>query len=167
MREEQQTLTVRGNVRHPSICSTETMHALPDGADPNQAVMQNVPFFVDGLNFGDVVRLGPPDEVGIRPIEAVVIPSGCVRFLALTGPLRQSDLVEHLYGLFQPPLIRIETGEGLISVSVHPDLEPEAPVYEVFDWFEARGIPPGDESVGVSNVFESEIGPLGYPPAFP
>jgi hypothetical protein len=104
---------------------------------------------------------------GIRLIEAVVIPSGCVRFLVLTGPLPEPDLVEHLSDLFPPPEIRAECGEGLVAVSVHPGLEPEEPVYELFDWFEARGIPPGDESVGVSRVFESEIGPLGYPPAFP
>jgi uncharacterized protein DUF4265 len=167
MREEPQTLIVGGFVRYPTVCSRETMHALPDPADPDQAMIQNVPFFVDGLNFGDVVRLGPPDDIGIRPIEAVVIPSGCVRFLVLTGPLPEPDLVEHLSDLFPAPEVRAESGEGLVAVSVHPDLEPEEAVYEVFDWFEARGIPPGDESVGVSHLFESEIGPLGYPPAFP
>jgi hypothetical protein len=167
LREEQQTLTVRGNVRHASICSSETMHALHDPAHPDQAVIQNISFFVDGLNFGDVVRLGPPDEIGIRPIEAVVIRSGCVRFLVLTGPLPEPDLIERLSDLFPPPVVRAECGNGLIAVSVHPDLEPEEAVYEVFDWFVVRGIPAGDDSVGVSNLFESEIGPLGYPPALP
>ena len=164
MREEPQTLTVRGFVRQSSICSSETMHALPDPADPDQAMIQNVPFFVDGLNFGDVVRLGRTDDIGIRPIEAVVIPSGCVRFLVVTGPLSESDLIEDLSEIFPPHQVRIESGEGLISVSVHPDLEPEEAVYEVFDWFEERGVPPGAESVGVSELFESAIGPLGYPP---
>jgi hypothetical protein len=87
MREEPQTLTVMAPVPHWRICTSETMHALPDPAHPDQAVFQNVPFFVDGLNFGDVVRLGPPDELGVRPIEAVVTTNGHVRFLALTGPL--------------------------------------------------------------------------------
>jgi hypothetical protein len=160
VREEQQTLTVRGHVRHASICSSETMHALPDPAHTDQAVIQNVPFFVDGLNFGDVVRLGPVDDIGIRPIEAVVIPSGCVRFLALTGPLPEPDLIEHLSDLFPPHELRAECGDGLVAVSVHPALEPEEAVYATFDWFEERGIPPGDESVGVSNLFESHIGPL-------
>ena len=70
MRERQQTFVVRGHVREPSIGGSETIHALPDPADPDQAVIQNVPFFVDGLNFGDIVRLGPPDDIGVRPIEA-------------------------------------------------------------------------------------------------
>jgi hypothetical protein len=42
----------------------------------------------------------------------------------------------------------------------HPDLEPEEAVFEVFEWFEERGVPPGDDSVGVSNLFEGEVGPL-------
>jgi hypothetical protein len=167
MRERPQTVTVRGFVRQRAICSSETMHALPDPADSGQAVIQNVPFFVDGLNFGDVVRLGPPDEIGIRPIDAVVIPSGCVRFLVVTGLHCESDLVAHLACLFSPHEVRMEIGEGLISVSVHPDREPEEVVFEVFDWFEQQGVPPGDDSVGVSNLFESEVGPMGYPPALP
>ena len=161
MRKEHQTLTVRGHVRHPSTCSSETMHALPDPADPDQAVIQNVPFFVDGLNFGDVVRLGPPDEIGIRPIEAVVIPSGCVRFLVVIGPLAAEHLVDHLYEIFPVPMVRVETGQGLLAVCVHPDLAPDEVVFEIFDWFEAQGVPPGDECVGISELLESEIGPLG------
>jgi Domain of unknown function (DUF4265) len=138
------------------------MHALPDPADADQAVIQNVPFFVDGLNFGDVVRLGPPDDIGIRPIEAVVIPSGCVRFLVVTGPLPESDLVEHLSNLFPPHEVRVESGEGLLAVSVHPAVEPEEAVYAVFDWLEARGVPAEDDSFGVTNLFESQVGPLSY-----
>ena len=167
MREEQQTFVVRGHVRDRSICGSETMHALPDPADPDQAIIQNVPFFVDGLNFGDVVRLGRPDDIGIRPIEAVVIPSGCVRFLVVIGPLSGEHLVEHLYELFPLPMVRIESGDGLLAVCVHPDLDPHEVVFEVFDWFELQGVPPGDEIVGVSELFESEIGPLGYRPGFP
>jgi Domain of unknown function (DUF4265) len=167
MKEEHQTLTVRGHVRHQTFCSSETMYALPDPADPDQAVIQNVPFFVDGLNFGDVVRLGPRDDIGIRPIESVVIPSGCVRFLVVTGPLSESDLADHLTGLFPSHMVRVETGDGLLAVSVHPDLEPQEAVFEVFDWFEAKGVPPGDDSVGVSHLLESEVGPLGYPPWLP
>lgn len=35
------------------------MHALPDPADPDQAVLDNVTFFVDGLNHGpDRARRG-------------------------------------------------------------------------------------------------------------
>jgi hypothetical protein len=161
VREEQQTLTVRGHVRHHSICSSETMHALPDPADPDQAVIQNVPFFVDGLNFGDVVRLGRSDESGIRPIEAVVTPSGCTRFLVLTGDLSAAGLMARLYDLYPEYALRIEGHDTeLLSVSVHPDLDADDVVFEVFAWFEDEGVPPDDESVGITPLFESEVGPL-------
>jgi hypothetical protein len=167
MREQPHTLTVRGVVRHPEICSSETMHALPDPADPNQAVIQNVPFFVDGLNFGDVVRLGPPDEIGIRPIEAIVTPSGCVHFTVLTGELPERDLVAYLSDLFHPLGVRIESGDGLLAVSVHPDFDPVQVVHAVFDWFEELDPRPPDDLFGVSRIFETEVGPAGYPPWLP
>ncbi|HEY7266874.1 MAG TPA: DUF4265 domain-containing protein [Solirubrobacterales bacterium] len=167
MRGEQPTLTVSAIVRHVPFCSGETMQALPDPADPNQAVIQNVPFFVDSLNFGDLVRLGPADEMGIRPVEEIVTPSGCVHFTVLTGELPQADLVAYLSDLFHPYAVRIESGESLLAVSVHPDLEPEEVVYCVFDWFEDLEPPPAEDAFGVSPLFESEVGPLGYPPTFP
>lgn len=161
MRQEQGTLIVSGRASYPSTAERETMHAFPDPADPDQAVIVNVPFFVNGLNFGDVVRLGKPDEIGIRPVEAIVIPSGHTRFLALTGFLSAPDLVDRLHHAFPSYALRIEgDGEGLLSVSVHPDLVPDEVVYEVFDWFEEEGIVPGDESVGVTSLFESRVGPL-------
>jgi Domain of unknown function (DUF4265) len=161
MREEPGTLIVSGRARYPSRGSRETMHALPDPADPDQAVIVNVPFFVNGLNFGDVVRLGRSDDIGIRAIEEIVIPSGHTRFLALTGFLSAPDLVDRLHHAFPSYALRIEgDGDGLLSVSVHPDLVPDDVVYEVFDWFEEEGVPPGDESVGVTSLFESEVGPL-------
>jgi hypothetical protein len=160
VREEPQTLTVRGYVRPPSICSSETMHALPDPADPDQAVIDNVPFFVDGVNFGDIVCLGPPDDIGIRPIEGVVVPSGCIRFLVILGPLCGDDLIEHLYDLFSLPMVRIEGGHNLLAVSVHPDVDPEEVAFEVVLWFEEKGIDPVNETVGITEFFESEVGPL-------
>jgi Domain of unknown function (DUF4265) len=161
MRENQQTLTVSARVRYPSVCSSESMHALPDPSDPDQAVIQNVPFFVDGLNFGDLVGLGPPDEMGIRPIEAVVTPSGHVRFLALTAPLPAADLFDHLHGMFPEYAVRIEgDGEGLLAISVHPDLDPDDVAFEVTLWFEEHGVLPGDDSIGISEMLGSEIGPL-------
>ncbi len=161
MSRDQDTVTVRAPARRYAPCSSETMHALPDPADPDQAVLQNVPFFVDGLNFGDVVRLGAPDEIGIRPIERVVVPSGHLHFLILLGSLSASNLIVHLGENFPEYAIRTEgDGDGLLSVSVHPDLEPEEVVYAVFDWLEVQDLPPGDDSVGVTNLFESEIGPL-------
>ena len=160
MRKEQQTFVVRGHVRDPLICGSETMHALPDPAEPDQAVIDNVPFFVDGLNFGDIVRLGRPDDIGIRPIEAVIIPSGCIRFLVAHGPLAAEDLVDRLYGLFPLPMVHIERGDGLLAVSVHPDLDPEEVAFEVILWFEERGTDPDGDIAGISEFFESEAGPL-------
>ena len=163
MRPEHETIDVRGQVHNSAICSSETMAALPDPADRNQAIVQNVPFFVDAVNFGDIVRLGAPDEIGIRPIEAVVVPSGCVHFVVLVGALSEAALTERLVGLFPFPEIRIESGHGLLAISVHPDLAPEEVVSQVFDWFEHQEPPPGDDDFGVTNLFESEVGPLGYP----
>jgi hypothetical protein len=161
VRRDQQTFTVRGFVRDAALCSSETMHALPDPADPDQAVIQNVPFFVDGLNFGDLVRLGPPDQNGIRPIEAVVERSGHVRFLVLIGPLSGGELIDHLHDLFPEYALSIEGHDDLLlSVSVHPDLEPDAVAFEVVLWFDDQGIPPDDESVGITDRYESEVGPL-------
>jgi hypothetical protein len=161
VRRGDRTITVSGMARQPSSCSRETMHALPDPSDPDQAVIQNVPFFVDGLNFGDIVLLGPSDQLGIRPIEGVVMPSGHTRFLVLTGDLSAPDLTAHLYEVYPEYALRIEGHDvELLSVSVHPDLDPEDVVFEVFDWFVDEGVPTGDESVGVSPLFESEVGPL-------
>ena len=163
----QETFDVRGHVRGSAICSSETMQALPDPADRNQAVIQNVPFFVDAINFGDVVRIGPPDDAGVRAIEAVAIPSGCVHFVVLVGTLSESRLIAHLGRLFPFPAVRIECGHGLLAVSVHPELAAEEVVSEIFDWFERQEPSPGDDDFGVTNLFESEIGPLGYPPGIP
>ena len=161
MREREKTVTVSARVSYPSTCSSETMHALPDPADSDQAVIQNVPFFVKGLNFGDVVGLGVADDLGIRRIEAVVTPSGHARFLVLTGPLSITDLDAHLHDIFPSYALRIEgSGDGLLAVSVHPDLDPEDVSYEVILWFEEQGLVPEDEDIGISEPVESQIGPL-------
>jgi hypothetical protein len=163
--EESRTFAVNAAVSYPSICSTESMHALPDPADPAQAVIQNVPFFVDGLNFGDVVLLGPPDALGIRPIEEIVTPSGHVRFLAVTGPLSADELFEHLYDTFPEYALHIEGhGDGLLAISVHPDLDPDDVAFEVILWFEEHGVLTDDDIAGITELITSEVGPI-TPPA--
>ena len=82
----------------------------------------------------------------------------------MAGPFSEADLAEHLADLFPLHEVRVETGDGLLAVSVHPDLVPEEAVFEVFDWFETRGAAPDNDSIGVSHLLESEVGPLGYPP---
>jgi hypothetical protein len=166
MKREHETIAVRGHVHGSAVCSGETMHALPDPADRDQAVIRNVPFFVDGVNFGDLVRLGPPDPTGIRPVEAVVVPSGCVHFVVLTASLSEPDLMEHLLDRFPFPEIRFESGHELLAVSLHPHLSPERVLCEILDWF-ARQRLPADDAFEITELFQSEIGPLGYPPGAP
>jgi hypothetical protein len=55
---------------------SETMHARPDPAADDQAILINTPLYVDNLNYADVVRLAPEDEDGFRPILDVVEASG-------------------------------------------------------------------------------------------
>jgi hypothetical protein len=167
MKREHETIAVRGHVHGSAVCSSETMHALSDPADRDQAVIQNVPFFVDAVNFGDLVRLGSPDALGVRPIEAVVLPSGCVHFVILTASLSEPDLTEHLLRLFPFPEIRFESGHDLLAVSLHPDLPPEYVLHEVFDWFERQHLPPDHDFFEITELFQSEAGPLGYPPGAP
>ena len=104
-----------------------------------------------------------PDEIGIRPIEAIVAPSGHRRFLALTGPLSAPELVEHLCDIFPEYGIQTESGEGLLAVSVHPDLDPDEVAFEVVLWFEEQGVLPSDHSVGITEPLASEVGPLREP----
>src|SRR5829696_5195455 len=69
----------------PGSLQFEHMHASQDSAVDDQAVLLNAPFWVDWLNFGDLVRVGPPGEGGSRPILEVVVASGHVRVMAIVG----------------------------------------------------------------------------------
>lgn len=57
------------------VCS-EVMSAIPDPADPDQAVLVNVPVLVDEINFGDIVRLGDETEGGVRRSSRSPSPAG-------------------------------------------------------------------------------------------
>src|SRR3954451_25424272 len=138
---------------------TEVMDALPDPAHPHQAVLLNVPFLVDGLNYGDIVRLGPEDAVGVRPITEVVLASGHVHMLAATEEREALDLVAHLERTFPAYALRIEGAHAhLLSVSVHPDLDPEDVQAAIEEWL---GHEFGDdESLAVGPPCETAVGPL-------
>ena len=92
----EETIRVSAPVNEPELPSLEVMHALADPADPDQAILANVPVLVDGINYGDLVRLGSEDECGVRPILEVVVPSGHVHFLAAAEPGEAGELVAEL-----------------------------------------------------------------------
>src|SRR5687768_7047835 len=89
------------------VCS-EVMHALPDPSDPDQAVLVNVPVMVDGLNYGDIVRLAPEDDFGVRRIVEVVVASGHQHMLAAVEDGEAQDLVNELERMFPSWALRVE-----------------------------------------------------------
>lgn len=166
MREaDETTICVGARVAPDLPFARETMHALPDPAHPRQAVLQNVPFFVDGLNFGDIIRIGPRDHIGVHPIEEVVEASGHVRFLVFLEDQPVADLFERMEELFPQHALRMENGgDGLVAASMHPDLDPEE-FFEAFvDWMSEHV--PADEDLWdhtafcISEPIHTTIGPL-------
>jgi hypothetical protein len=157
---QEETIRVSAEIHEPELPSLEVMHALADPADPDQAVVANVPVLVDGVNYGDLVRLGPEDECGIRPIMEVVVPSGHAHFLAAAEPGEASELVAELERNFPAYALRIEgASDSIVSVSVHPDLDPEDVAATAAAWLR---IDPDDleEGPAVSGPAVSEPGPL-------
>jgi Domain of unknown function (DUF4265) len=145
------------------ICS-EVMYALPDPADPDQAMLSNVPFLVDELNFGDIVRLGEEDESGVRPILEVVTASGHVHMLAATEPDEGFELVAELDRTFPSYALRItEANDHLVSVSVHPDLDPGAVASVIEAWLGANA-QDREEGLAIGPACETELGPLPWSP---
>ena len=143
------------------VCK-EVMFALPDPAHPDQAVLVSVPFLVDELNFGDIVRLGAEDEVGVRPILEVVVPSGHVHLVAATEPGEGFELVAELDRTFPSYALRItEANDHLISVSVHPDLDPDAVSAVIVAWLGAGADEPEGE-LAIGPACETEVGPLDW-----
>ena len=173
MREYHETTTeairVNAPVDDPDIpVWTEVLYAAPDPADPDQAVLVNVPFLVDGLNFGDLVRLGPEDECGVRPIIEVVMASGCVHVLVAADEGVASGLVAELDELFPAYALRIEGARGeLLSLSIHPDLEPDEVLGVAAEYLEAAGDfdPDLEEEPAIGPVCESDLGMLPWPVA--
>jgi hypothetical protein len=139
---------------------SEVMAAAPDPADPDQAILRNVPFLVDGLNFGDIVRLGPEDEGGVRPIFEVVHASGHVHLLAATEEGEDVDLIAHLERTFPSYALRIEGARRrIVSISVHPDLPADA-VREAVEAWLGIDATDADEGLPVGRACASELGPV-------
>jgi hypothetical protein len=121
---QEETIRVSAAINEPELPLSEVMQALADPADPDQAVVANVPVLVDGVNYGDLVRLGPEDECGVRPIAEVVVPSGHVHLLAAAEPGEVLDLAAELERSFPAYALRMEAAsDSVLSVSIHPDLD--------------------------------------------
>jgi len=116
------------------VCS-EVMDALPDPADPDQAVVINVPVLVDGINFGDIVRLAPEDDFGVRRIVEVVVASGHIHMLAAVEKGEMLDLVNELERMFPTWALRFAAAsETFLSVSVHPHLDLDSVGDVIAEW---------------------------------
>jgi Domain of unknown function (DUF4265) len=162
-RHTQAAIRVAAPVDDPDIpIFREVMDALPDVAHPDQAVVLNVPFLVDGLNYGDLVRLGPEDEIGVRPIVEVLVASGHVHLLAATEDDEAHELIAHLERNFPAYALRIEGAHGhLVSVSVHPDLDPDEVRASIESWL-GSVLRDQEEGLAVGPPCESEVGPLWW-----
>lgn len=161
-----ETLKVRAPISDPADVGPrfETMHARIDPAADDQAVVINTPFFVDYLNYGDIVRVGESED-NICPIVEVVAASGHRRVMTFTGRHDAGGLVEHLCDRFPEHALRLERSgpphPHMLTVSVHPDFDPEEVVDEIADWLDAQGATPDDASI--SPTVETQLGPVEWP----
>jgi hypothetical protein len=138
------------------------MHGLPDPASEDQAILVNAPFWIDGLNFGDVVRVGPPDGTGVRPIVEVLVASGHVRVMAVTGRHGIDGVFDALRSAFPHYALKIEgDGTRVLSVSVHPDLDPDDVLDAIAEWLDDHGAL-DDEDVAFSPPIRTELGPIQW-----
>jgi Domain of unknown function (DUF4265) len=159
-----ETLRVRAPAEADLPIKSETMHARPDPADPHQAVLVNAPFYVDWLNYGDLVRVGEEDEAGVRPITEVLTASGHVRVMVVTGGYSIRALNKDLHSRFPAYALRTEgDGDRMLSVSVHPDLDPEKVAEAIVAWLDEQGAEPDDENVALSPILETRLGPVDWP----
>lgn len=142
------------------VCS-EVMDALPDPSDPDQAILVNVPVMVDGLNYGDIVRLAPQDELGVRRIVEVVVASGHQHLLAAVEDGEAHDLVNELERMFPSWALRVEAASAtILSVSVHPHLDPDAVGEVIAGWLAEDS----DEGEGLAMTLPcpSEVGRVAW-----
>ena len=142
------------------VCS-EVMHALPDPSDPDQAVLINVPVMVDGLNYGDIVRMAPEDDFGVRRIVEVVVASGHQHLLAAVEEGEAADLVNELERMFPSWALWIEcAGPTLLSISVHPHLDPDEVGAVIAGWLAEDS--DEDERLAMTFPCPSELGLVAW-----
>jgi len=143
------------------VCS-EVMHALPDPSNSDQAVLINVPVMVDGLNYGDIVRLAPADDFGIRRIVEVVVASGHQHMLAAVEEGEAADLVNELERMFPSWALRVErASETILTVSVHPHLDPDDVGAIIAAWL-AEDLDDEEESLAMTFPCPSELGLVAW-----
>ena len=154
-----EAIRVAAQIHEPGLPVSEVMYALADAADPDQAILVNVPVLVDELNFGDIVHVGEADDFGIRPILEVVVASGHVHLLVAAEGGKAHLLAAELERTFPRYALRIAiASETMISVSVHPDLDPEHVAAVIEPWL-GDGADP-DDLLAMSTPCVTEIGPL-------
>lgn len=139
---------------------SEVMNALPDPADPGQAMLASVPVLVDEMNYGDIVRLGPENEDGIRPILEVVVASGHVHMLAAAEDDGAADLIAELERMFPAYALRIaRASASVVSVSVHPDLDADDVAGVIEDWL-GDDVDNPEEGLAIGPPCETALGPV-------
>jgi hypothetical protein len=142
------------------VCS-EVMSALPDPADPDQAILVNVPVMVDGINFGDIVRLAPEDDFGVRRIIEVVVASGHVHMLAAVEDGEMLDLVNELERMFPTWALRfVVASDTILSVSVHPHLDSDDVGAVIAAWVGEDA--DEDDVLAMTFPCESELGRVAW-----
>lgn len=142
------------------VCS-EVMSALPDPSSPDQAVLVNVPVMVDWLNYGDIVRLGPADEIGVRPIVEVVVASGHRHLLAAVEEGEARDLVNELERMLPSWALRVEAASAtVLAISVHPHLDARKVEEVVASWL--SGDADEGEGLAMTSPTCSELGLVAW-----
>jgi len=142
------------------VCS-EVLYALPDPSDPDQAVLINVPVMADGLNYGDIVRIAPEDDFGVRRIVEVVVASGHQHMLAAVEEGEAADLVNELERMFPSWALWIECASPTIfSVSVHPHLDPDEVGAVIAGWLAEDS--DEDERLAMTFPCPSELGLVAW-----
>lgn len=143
------------------VCS-EVMNALPDPADPDQAVLINVPVLVDGINFGDIVGLAPEDDLGVRRIVEVVEASGHAHMLASPAEGEALDLIAELERTFPSWAMRFSVAsDTLLSVSVHPHLDADDVGAAIAGWL-SEDLEDLDEDLAMTFPCPSELGAVAW-----
>lgn len=165
MMSEQDNATIRVAapvIDHDIPVCAEVMYARRDPAHPHQAILVNVPVLADGINFGDIVRLGAEDECGVRPIIEVVVASGHVRMLAAAAEGEAHELVAELERRFPAYALRIEgASDTVVSVSVHPDFDPDEVAAVIKAWL-AADPDLDDEEPAIAEPSPSELGLIAW-----
>jgi len=143
------------------VCS-EVMYALPDPSDPDQAVLINVPVMIDWLNYGDIVRLAPEDDFGVRRIVEVIVASGHQHLLVAVEEGESADLVNELERMFPSwALLVAGMSPTVLSVSVHPHLDADEVGQVIAGWL-AEDDDDLEDTLAMTFPCPSELGAVAW-----